>query len=72
MLRKWLAVGDNQLLIYSDDYLMFQVLGSKSEYHFVNHAVPHARTKRSLIHMRQLKKDPLVSICSSCICLFIV
>ncbi|KAK6635926.1 hypothetical protein RUM44_001180 [Polyplax serrata] len=38
----------------------YAVLGSKSEYHFVNHAVPQARTKRSITHTRKLKKDPLV------------
>ncbi|KAJ8978987.1 hypothetical protein NQ317_001460, partial [Molorchus minor] len=35
------------------------VLGSKKEYHFVNHALPVARTKRSIPHMRKLKVDPL-------------
>jgi len=34
------------------------VLGSKHEYHFIHHALPHARTKRSVRHVRQLKADP--------------
>ncbi|CAG9765727.1 unnamed protein product [Ceutorhynchus assimilis] len=34
---------------------------SKSEYSFVNHALPHARSKRSLTHTRKLKSDPLIS-----------
>ncbi|KAJ3617758.1 hypothetical protein MTP99_006852 [Tenebrio molitor] len=37
-----------------------KVLGSKKEYHFVNQALPAARTKRSIPHMRRLKVDPLV------------
>nr|CAG4640704.1 EOG090X02T5 [Eulimnadia texana] len=36
------------------------VLGSKDEYHFVNLALPHARSKRSVLHTRQLKADPLI------------
>ena len=39
----------------------FQVTGSDSDYHFVHRALPHARTKRSVLHTRQLKADPLVS-----------
>src|SRR6185437_9555593 len=38
-----------------------QVLGSSSEFHFVHRALPHARTKRSISHTRQLKSDPQVS-----------
>jgi len=34
------------------------VLGSKHEYHFIHHALPHARTKRSVRHVRLLKTDP--------------
>jgi proprotein convertase subtilisin/kexin type 2 len=34
------------------------VLGSKHEYHFIHHALPHARTKRSIRHIRLLKTDP--------------
>merc|ERR1719262_2133677 len=34
------------------------VLGSKHEYHFIHHALPHARTKRSIRHVRLLKTDP--------------
>merc|ERR1719209_1154965 len=37
------------------------VLGSKHEYHFIHHALPHARTKRSVRHVRQLKADPHIS-----------
>eukprot|EP00096_Caligus_rogercresseyi_P016593 TRINITY_DN930_c1_g1_i7.p1 TRINITY_DN930_c1_g1~~TRINITY_DN930_c1_g1_i7.p1 ORF type:complete len:720 (-),score=144.75 TRINITY_DN930_c1_g1_i7:1187-3346(-) len=36
------------------------VLGSPHEYHFVSHALPHARTKQSVPHIRKLKADPLV------------
>ncbi|XP_076165395.1 prohormone processing protease amontillado [Ptiloglossa arizonensis] len=36
------------------------VLGSQTEYHFVHNALPHARSKRSVPHMRRLKVDPLV------------
>merc|ERR1712018_564212 len=32
--------------------------GSKHEYHFIHHALPHARTKRSVRHVRLLKTDP--------------
>jgi hypothetical protein len=44
-------------------FLVFslQVIGSDHDYHFVHHALPHARTKRSVLHTRQLKADPLVS-----------
>jgi len=37
------------------------VLGSKDEFHFIHHALPHARTKRSVRHVRQLKADPHIS-----------
>lgn len=36
------------------------ILGSQTEYHFVHKALPHARNKRSVPHMRRLKVDPLV------------
>ncbi|XP_071539897.1 neuroendocrine convertase 2 [Panulirus ornatus] len=36
------------------------VAGSPGEYHFVQHALPHARSKRSVPHTRQLKADPHV------------
>lgn len=36
------------------------VLGSHNEYHFIHHGLPHARTKRSVSHVRQLKADPHV------------
>ncbi|XP_017300410.1 neuroendocrine convertase 2 [Diaphorina citri] len=36
------------------------ILKSKSEFHFVHRALPHARSKRSIQHMRKLKVDPLV------------
>ncbi|XP_046641856.1 neuroendocrine convertase 2-like [Daphnia pulicaria] len=36
------------------------VIGSDHDYHFVHHALPHARTKRSVLHTRQLKADPLI------------
>ncbi|KAL5008533.1 hypothetical protein ScPMuIL_014114 [Solemya velum] len=36
------------------------VLGSNTEFHFIHHAVPHARLKRSIYHNRQLKNHPLV------------
>lgn len=42
-------------------FLSLQVIGSDHDYHFVHHALPHARTKRSVLHTRQLKADPLVS-----------
>jgi len=37
-----------------------KVLGSPHEYHFVHHGIPKVRTKRSVIHTRKLKSDPLV------------
>jgi hypothetical protein len=37
-----------------------QVLGSGHEFHFVHHGVPHVRNKRSLLHTRKLKSDPMV------------
>ena len=51
--------------IYSSSlfpHLHFQVLGSSHEYHFVHHALPHARTKRSILHLRKLKTDQRVSL----------
>nr|CAG4648540.1 EOG090X02T5 [Polyphemus pediculus] len=36
------------------------VIGSDHDYHFVHHALPHARTKRSVLHTRQLKADPMI------------
>jgi len=36
------------------------VIGSGHEYHFIQRALPHARTKRSVLHTRQLKTDPSV------------
>ncbi|XP_066245943.1 neuroendocrine convertase 2 isoform X1 [Euwallacea similis] len=39
---------------------MGPVLQSRSEYHFVNHALRPARSKRSITHMRKLKSDPLI------------
>lgn len=36
------------------------VLGSPHEYHFIHDALPQARSKRSVIHVRKLKADPLV------------
>jgi len=42
-------------------YLLLQVIGSGHEYHFIQRALPHARTKRSVLHTRQLKTDPSVS-----------
>jgi len=37
-----------------------KVLGSNNEFHFMNTGVPRVRSKRSLIHTRKLKADPLV------------
>jgi len=37
-----------------------KVLGSPHEFHFVHHGVPKLRTKRSMVHARKLKADPLV------------
>jgi len=34
------------------------VLGSRHEFQFIHHALPQARTKRSVRHVRQLKADP--------------
>ncbi|VDP08442.1 unnamed protein product [Soboliphyme baturini] len=34
------------------------VIGSKNEWHFVSPALPHSRTRRSVLHYRKLKKDP--------------
>lgn len=38
------------------------VLGSNHEYHFVHHGLPHARSKRSVGHLRLLKADPHVDL----------
>lgn len=35
-------------------------MGSSHEYQFIHHALPHARTKRSVGHLRLLKADPHV------------
>lgn len=37
------------------------VLGSQHEYHFIHHGLPHARSKRSVGHLRLLKADPHVA-----------
>jgi len=37
------------------------VLGSSHEYHFVHHGLPHARSKRSVGHLRLLKADPHIA-----------
>ena len=42
-------------------FCVLQVIGSGHEYHFIQRALPHARTKRSVLHTRQLKTDPSVS-----------
>ena len=42
-------------------YFIFQLLGSNREFHFIHRSVPHARTRRSLSHMRTLKSHPDVS-----------
>ncbi|XP_045135264.1 neuroendocrine convertase 2-like [Portunus trituberculatus] len=36
------------------------IAGSPGEFHFVHHALPHARTKRSVPHTRTLRSDPHV------------
>jgi len=36
------------------------ILGSPHEFHFVHHALPHARSKRSVRHIRKLKADSRV------------
>lgn len=46
----------NNTIFYS------KVLGLKNEFHFQHRALPHARTKRSIGHYRQLKSEPLVSM----------
>ncbi|XP_055522944.1 neuroendocrine convertase 2 [Wyeomyia smithii] len=47
---------------YTDSTWKKKVLagGSGYEYHFKHATLPHARTRRSLIHARVLKKEPLV------------
>jgi len=37
-----------------------KVLGSNNEFHFIHSAVPSVRSKRSVLHTRKLKADPLV------------
>jgi len=37
-----------------------KVLGSGHEFQFVHHGLPTARTKRSILHTRKLKADPMV------------
>jgi proprotein convertase subtilisin/kexin type 2 len=39
-----------------------KVLGSHNEYHFVHHGLAHARSKRSVGHLRLLKADPHVAV----------
>lgn len=36
------------------------VMDSPNEFHFIHRMVPHARSRRSIPHTRQLKADPLV------------
>lgn len=36
------------------------VLGSHDEHHFIHHSLPHARSKRSVPHIRKLKADKRV------------
>jgi len=38
------------------------VMGLKHEYQFIHHALPHARTKRSVRHIRLLKADPHIDV----------
>jgi len=38
-------------------YRLFQILGSEHEFHFVHDGLPHARSKRSVRHIRKLKSD---------------
>jgi proprotein convertase subtilisin/kexin type 2 len=38
------------------------VLSSKNEFQFIHHALPHARTKRSIRHVRLLKSDPHIEV----------
>ena len=40
---------------------IFQVLGSKNEFHFAHKMVAPSRNRRSILHTRKLKTDPLVS-----------
>ena len=44
---------------------VFQVLGSEEEFHFVHHALPNARSKRSIPHIRKLRSDKRVSTAST-------
>ena len=37
-----------------------KLVGSEDEYHFKHEALPHARTKRSVPHIRKLKADPQI------------
>jgi len=43
------------------------VLGSESEWHMKDHALPHARTKRSLYRHRKIRSDPEVKFVSQLI-----
>lgn len=57
-----LKVAQHKLSASDDNgYSFLQVIGSPREYHFVHRSVPHARTRRSLSHMRSLKSHPEVS-----------
>ncbi|GFS78184.1 neuroendocrine convertase 2 [Nephila pilipes] len=38
-----------------------EILGSDQYFHFVHHAMPHVRRKRSMHHTKVLKGDPLVA-----------
>lgn len=42
-------------------YFLFKVLGSKTDWHFVQPALSHARTKRSFSHYKKLNDDRDVS-----------
>ena len=58
--------GYNNFKIYTHIFYMtvfavfLQVLGSSHEYHFIHYALPHARSKRSVPHIRKLKADKRV------------
>ncbi|KAI4468759.1 hypothetical protein MML48_2g00000411 [Holotrichia oblita] len=49
------------------EYISETILGSSKEYHFINHDVPTARTKRSIPHVRKLKVEPLVNFAANVI-----
>jgi len=36
------------------------VISSNDDYHFIQRALPHARIKRSVLHTRKLKADPMI------------